>query len=70
MSVFNATALIVDDRNVNVQYSPGWQQQSTTAEYDDTKSGADQAGMTATFQFTGMLSDDDCSGEWLMIDIQ
>ena len=53
MSAFNATALIVDDRDPSVVYSPGWQQQSTTAEFDDTKSGADEAGMTASFKFTG-----------------
>ncbi|KIP10384.1 hypothetical protein PHLGIDRAFT_240261 [Phlebiopsis gigantea 11061_1 CR5-6] len=53
MSTFNSTALIVDDRDINVKYSPGWQQQSTTAEFDDTKSGANEAGMTATLQFTG-----------------
>lgn len=53
MSTFNATALIVDDRDPSVVYSPGWQQLSTTTEFDDTKSGADAAGMTATFKFSG-----------------
>lgn len=54
MSAFNATALIVDDRDPSVVYSPGWQQSDTTAEFDDTKSGADEVGMTASFKFTGM----------------
>ena len=50
---YNATALIVDDRDSSVVYSSGWQQVSSTAEYMLTKSGADKAGMTAKFTFTG-----------------
>lgn len=53
MAHYNATALIVDDRDPSITYSPGWQQVATTAEYGLTKSGADEAGMTATFKFTG-----------------
>lgn len=55
MSAFNSTALIVDDRDPRVVYSSGWQQSDTTAEFDDTKSGADEAGMTASFTFIGMF---------------
>ena len=54
MAQYNSTALIVDDRNSSIVYSSGWLEVSTTAEYDQTKSGANNAGMTATFVFTGM----------------
>lgn len=54
MSKFNSTSLIVDDRDPSITYSSGWLKVSTTAEYDGTKSGANEAGMTATFVFTGV----------------
>ena len=54
MAQFNNTALIVADRDSGIVYSSGWLQVSTDSEYDHTKSGADKAGMTATFIFTGM----------------
>ena len=50
---YNATALIVDDRDPGITYSPGWTQVNSTAEYQLTKSGAANAGMTATFSFVG-----------------
>ena len=52
MSRHNATAMIVDDQDPGVKYSPGWiKSDNTTAEYLFTKSGATEEGMTATFQF-------------------
>ncbi|EKM59919.1 uncharacterized protein PHACADRAFT_206139 [Phanerochaete carnosa HHB-10118-sp] len=50
---YNSTAYIVDDRDPNISYSQGWLQVTTSAEYNDTKTGADEAGMTAIYVFNG-----------------
>ncbi len=55
---WNATALVVDDRDPSIVYSGSWMQVTSTAEYDDTKSGAASAGMTATFAFNGKSMQD------------
>ncbi|KIP10385.1 hypothetical protein PHLGIDRAFT_240263 [Phlebiopsis gigantea 11061_1 CR5-6] len=53
MAQYNSTALVVDDRNSSIVYTSGWLEVSTTAEYEQTRSGANKGGMTATFVFTG-----------------
>ena len=53
MAQYNNTAIIVDDRDPSIVYSDGWLRVATTAEYDHTKTGAQEAGMTATFVFNG-----------------
>ena len=45
--------VLVDDFNSTIVYSAGWQAVTNGAEVDGTKHGADKAGMTATFNFTG-----------------
>lgn len=51
------SAVTIDDRDPGIVYSqsPAWQKVTTdpTDELDATKSGADSAGMTASFKFTG-----------------
>lgn len=56
MSQYNSTAIIVDDHDSSIIFSPGWLKVTTGAEYNNTKSGAQQAGMTATFIFNGRSS--------------
>ena len=54
MSKYNATALIVDDQDPSVHYSPGWTKaDNMTHEYHFTQTGAQRKGMTATFDFVG-----------------
>ncbi|KAJ3556880.1 hypothetical protein NM688_g1782 [Phlebia brevispora] len=56
MSQWNATALVVDDRDLSIHYSSGWQQvtdPSGSGDYLLTGSGAGSAGMTASFSFNG-----------------
>ena len=43
----------VDDFDSRIQNSAGWQVVTGGAEVEGTKHGADKAGMTATFGFTG-----------------
>ncbi|PIL37764.1 hypothetical protein GSI_01458 [Ganoderma sinense ZZ0214-1] len=43
----------VDDFDSRIQYSAGWQVVTGGAEVEGTKHGADKAGMTATFSFSG-----------------
>ena len=43
----------VDDFDSRIQYSAGWQVVTGGAEVEGTKHGADKAGMTAAFSFTG-----------------
>ncbi|GJE87524.1 hypothetical protein PsYK624_036070 [Phanerochaete sordida] len=50
---YNGTAYIVDDTDPSISYSSGWLRVTTDAEYNDTKTGANAAGMTATFVFNG-----------------
>lgn len=50
---YNNTAYIVDDTDPSITYSTGWLRTTTSAEYNNTKTGANEAGMTATFVFNG-----------------
>lgn len=52
---FNSTAFIVDDTDPTIVYSSGWLRSTTSAEYNGTKTGANEAGMTATFVFNGVF---------------
>ena len=45
--------LIVDDADERINYSSGWQASLEGGATDGTKHGATDAGMTATFTFTG-----------------
>ena len=45
--------LIVDDADEHIHYSSGWQALSEGGATAGTKHGATDAGMTATFTFTG-----------------
>lgn len=56
MAQYNSTALIVDDHDSSIHFSPGWDPMiSSPAEFDSTKTGASSAGLTATFTFTGVF---------------
>ena len=58
MAKYNATALIVDDQDPRVKYSPGWTKaDNMTHEHLFTQSGAQQEGVTATFDFVGECLD-------------
>ncbi|KAI0340847.1 hypothetical protein BDW22DRAFT_1430511 [Trametopsis cervina] len=54
MTLFNATAFILDDPDIRISYSPGWQHISPShGEYQSTRSSADIAGLNASFSFIG-----------------
>lgn len=52
-SKYNATSLVVDDRDSSITYSSGWLKVTSAAEYMQTRTGADTTGMTAIFSFRG-----------------
>ena len=51
----SSSPVIVDDADPRILYSPGWEAFPTGGVVDGTKHGATEAGLTATFTFTGEL---------------
>ena len=48
-----AGALIVDDADPHILYSPGWMAFTTGGAVDGTKHGAASTGLNASFTFSG-----------------
>ncbi|KAI0340846.1 hypothetical protein BDW22DRAFT_1359683 [Trametopsis cervina] len=54
MTLFNATAFILDDIDPRISYSAGWQHINPShGEYQSTRSSANIAGLNASFSFIG-----------------